>query len=168
MNHTHFNGWDWSELARAWGVYIPESYAGKDMYVFCEKKRLATPEEKAEDAKRTYGLIEEDGTITEKLWSDLFGTREEEHWDDHGYEDFNEYDPVLWYINLAMKKYDGANDTRVIKKMANDIRAFCRALAEQNHTYMTPLWRGLSEIESDWSLINIITMDCPLLPAMWD
>ena len=162
MNTTHFNGWDWSELAKAWNVYIPESYAGKDMYAYAEKHRL-NPDM---DKDRTYTVVEDDGTRRVEKWTDLFGGAE--HWAVNDYEDFNEHDPLLWYINGALKGYDGQKDTRVMKKMANDIRAFCRALVDQNHTYMTPVWKGLSEVENDWSLITFIIMDSPILPAMWD
>lgn len=162
MNHAYFNGWDWSELARAWNVYIPESYAGKDMYRYAEERRL-NPDI---DKDRTYTVINDDGTMEVKKWTDLFGGAID--WSENNYEDFNEYDPLLWYINTAMRKYDGCKPTRVMRKMANDIRAFCRALAKSDHTYLTPVWKGLSEVEEDWTLIGFITMDCPILPAMWD
>lgn len=162
MNTTYFYGYDWSELAEAWNVYIPESYAGKDMYRYAEERRL-NPDI---DKDKTYTVIEDDGTHRVEKWTDLFGGALD--WSVNEYEDFNEYDPLLWYIKCALKKYDGQEETRVMKKMANDIRAFCRALAEQDHTYMTPVWLGLSQVENDYSLITFITMESPILPAMWD
>ena len=72
-----FKGWDYTELADAWNVYMP------------------------------YDILDEP-----------------EHM---------EYDPLIWYIELALKKAD-FRETRVIRKMANDVRKFCRALYKQGHT----------------------------------
>ena len=163
--NTYFDGWDWSELANAWGIYLPYSYAGKDMYAYAEKMRLRTDEEKAEDAKKTYGVIEDDGTVTEHLWDDMFG--DTLRWDTNDYEDFNEFDPIIWFIDAAMRGNDG-DGSRVTRKMANDVRCFAKKLSESEISYLTPFWKGLSEIESDWTILNIISGNGPLLAYMWD
>jgi len=161
MNTTYFTGYDWTELARAWNIYIPNSYAGKDMYECAEKHRLNPGMDKG----LKYIRINDDGTEEEKTWDGVFN---ELDWSVNDYENFDETDPILWYITCALKKYDGGNETRVMKKIANDIREFCRALAKDSFTYLGPLWIGLSEIENDWTLINMVTMKGPLLQAMWD
>ena len=106
-----FRGWDWSELAEVWGVYLP------------------------------YDILDE--------------------------PDHYEYEPLVWYIELALSRANFC-ETRVIKKMAKDVREYAVALATDGHTYMGPLWIGLSKIESDVEILRTIIGKYPLIAAMWD
>ncbi len=157
MNCVHFNGWDWSELADAWGIYIPEGYGGVDMYEYAEKRRL-NPDEKGPIAH----YINEDGVDEPR---ELFDGID---WSVNNYQPFNEYDPVVWYIIKVLGQYEGTKPTRVMMKMANDVRCFAKKLSESEFSYLTPLWKGMSEIEDDWSLLSLITDNSPLLASMWD
>ena len=115
LNNYPFTGWDWTELAHAWNVYIPEDFwiAGIGDYV-C-----------------------------------------------------NDYDPVVWIIQEALKQYNGMTSTYVMRKMANDIRIYLRLLGNPttSHTYSSPLWIGMSKIEDDWTLLSYT---CELIGNMWD
>ncbi len=165
MNYNNFDGWDWTELAVAWNIYIPFSYAGKDMYAFCEKMRL-NPELRKQTSK--YTVLHEDGTEEEKQWSDLFP---EIDYSVNEYENFDEFDPVVWYIQTALRVSwgkDPNNVSRVVRKMANDVRCFAKKLAKSKHSYYTPLWLGLSRIKHDEVVLRVISTPSPLIGAMWD
>lgn len=165
MFSPHFDGWDWTELADAWGIYIPESYAGKDMYEFCEKMRL-NPE--LRDKTDSYIVCEDDGTETAHSWEELFGRID---YSVNEYENFDGYDPILWYIQIALKNSwdkDYNKPSRVIRKMANDVRCFAAALARDTHTYYGPFWEGLSKVEHDEVILRLISERHPLIGSMWD
>jgi hypothetical protein len=168
LNGFPFNGWDWSELAKAWNVYMPESYAGKDMYQYAERNRT---DEEYRTRERTYTLINDDGTEDVKNWDDMFeglDMNSQEHWDNHGYEDFEEWEPLVWYIRTALKQDKDGSGTRVTRKMANDVRAFCLALATDSNKYHEPIWRGMAQVEHDFTLLWFIIGTHPLLAEMWD
>lgn len=155
MNTYPFNGWDWSELARAWNVYMPDSYAGKDLYRYEQEVRNGVRER-----MKMYKM---DGTVYdfEKEFG-LKGIQLPE------YENFDEWEPLVWYIRTALSRDEDGSGTRVTRKMANDVRAFCLALAEDSHKYHEPLWIGMSKIEHDWTLLWLIIGEYPLLAEMWD
>lgn len=145
---SFFNGWDWRELATAWNIYIPDSYAGRDLYLLVKKQK--------EDPKPSRFVTKLD---------ELFDNYDS--WVEPVYEDFDETDPLIWYIDIVLRRAQG-NSTRVMKKMAKDVRDYLNKLAKSNYTYYTPLWRGLAKIKDDWSLLIVISGRGPLLSFMWD
>jgi len=151
-----FDGWDWTELAQAWNVYIPSSYAGKDMYAYAEKRRLNP----VSDNKVVFSKE----TNLEDFMSDI-------DWSINEFENFEDYDPILWYINLALKRgWEQGYElkSRVIARMASDVRCFAYKLSKSSHNYLAPLWEGLSRIEDDETLLRLISVHYPLLASMWD
>jgi len=152
---TYLDGWDWRELANAWNVYIPESYAGKDMYKYSEERRL-----------------ELEAGIERKEQSNIMKQLDMQiDWSVNEYEDFNESDPLVWYIGIVLNnawKYDLNGNSRVMRKMANDIRCFAEKLSKSKHSYLSPLWAGLSKIRNDETLLKIVSIDHPLIASMWD
>jgi hypothetical protein len=52
-----------------------------------------------------------------------------------------------------------------MKEIVKFTKRFLKQLIKQGHTYCGPLWKGLSEIKSDYVLIQMII---PLLAYMWD
>jgi hypothetical protein len=164
LNGFPFNGWDWTELAKAWNLYIPESYSGEDMYDYAERNRL---DEEFRNRERKYTVLHDDGTEEERDWNDLFDNSTFD-WDNHGYEPFDSWHPIVWFIKGALHNDRDGSGTRVTRKLANDVRAFCRALATDSHKYYPPLWLGMAEIEHDWTLLWLIIGDYPLIAHMWD
>ena len=112
-----FDGWDWTELAKAWNVYIPDDYWIPGMKGY--------------------------------------------------HETAYDHSPVIWLIESALKQYDGQRDTRVMRKLANDCRVYLKRLGdeENSHTYSGPMWLGMSQIESDWTLLQFVHT---LIGYMWD
>ena len=52
-----------------------------------------------------------------------------------------------------------------MKAIVKTIKRFLKQLIKQGHTYCGPLWKGLTEIKSDYVIIQ---MTIPLLGYMWD
>ena len=79
----------------------------------------------------------------------------------------NDYDPVVWLINSASQHYNGMTPTRPMRKMANDVRIYLRLLGDPDisHTFSSPLWIGLSNVEDDWTLLSYTA---ELIGGMWD
>ena len=72
-------------------------------------------------------------------------------------------DGIVMYLESVMKSYDGNESTRCMKKCAKDIRIFCIGLSK-GWGYDGPLYKGLSEITDDWTIISYAMK---LMGNMW-
>ena len=72
---------------------------------------------------------------------------------------------IKWYLGGLFNNYNGQAPTRPMKKVAKDIRLFLTELAKSEISYMTPMWKGMSEIKDDFTLIQ---MTIPNIGYMWD
>lgn len=110
LDHYPFKGWDYMELAEAWGVYMPD-----DDSLYIEDPAL----------------------------------------------------PLKYFIVSVMRGYNGVNDTRPMKKLANDCRIYLKKLGdpETSHTYCGPMWLGMANIKDNWTLLNHVMVN---IGYMWD
>lgn len=88
-------------------------------------------------------------------------------------EDLTDYyakaiqDYLEWVAMISMggSRCAGPGPMRILSETAFELRCFLVALSEDGMSYHGPLWRGLSEVEDDWSLLQIAVI---LVPCMWD
>ncbi len=55
--------------------------------------------------------------------------------------------------------------SRVLRKVANDLSLYLLRLSQQEHSYYSPMWLGMSKIESDEELVKISSV---IIGFMWD
>lgn len=81
-----------------------------------------------------------------------------------------DYDESLWlkcYLQSVMRHcqpWEGGKNF-VLHRTAFEVRTFLKELATDGHTYLGPMWKGMSEIEDDWSLISMFVQICD---SAWD
>jgi hypothetical protein len=103
LDNYPFNGWDYTELAEAWNLYIPV------------------------------------WPMDDKL--------------------------IEYYLEGLFRNYNGNKPTRPMRKAAKDIRLFLTELSKSKISYQSPMWKGMSEIKDDFTLIQ---MTIPNIGYMWD
>jgi hypothetical protein len=80
-----------------------------------------------------------------------------------------DYDYIKLYLDEFVFKFNmkGRGDrlTRVGRAAARDIREYCAVLADGYHGYAGAVWKAISEIEDDYTTLQIFL---PLLGHAWD
>jgi hypothetical protein len=67
---------------------------------------------------------------------------------------------IQWYLhNIPF------NAKRVMRSVAKDIRVFCNKLSESEISHEAPIWKAMSELKDDYSVIR---MFYPLVGYAWD
>ena len=153
LDNYPFNGWDYHELALAWN--IPNEMGDPHDENFVDVENWTEPEQN------------EDGTYPFKPDYKIVGPV----YDDC--EDWFDCDKVIAiYIGVALKtawdkpwKNGNQLKSRVVKKMAKDLRIYLKELSKGCTSYYGPMWDGMSKIESDTELLRIFK---ELVGWAWD
>jgi hypothetical protein len=77
---------------------------------------------------------------------------------------YTDADVISVYLEQVLKNYNG-KPTRPMRKCAKDIRIFLKKLSKSEHHYDTPVWKGMSKIEDDFTLLSYAIK---LMGNMWD
>ncbi len=72
--------------------------------------------------------------------------------------------PIRQFLEDLLVVYLATQDEDKIKPYADDIRRFTRKLGVEDMSYYKPLWRGLSRIEDDFTIVRATIL---LVPTMW-
>jgi len=77
-----------------------------------------------------------------------------------------DHEPIKWFLEKILRNYINGK-TRITKKVASDLRVFLSKLGDVDNVVGNeyPMWKGMSEIESDY---NLIRLSIPLIGYMWD
>jgi len=58
-----------------------------------------------------------------------------------------------------------SNQNHTLKTVAKDLRFFLKQLSKYDHTYFKGVWKAMSKIKDDFSLVQITI---PIIGYMWD
>ena len=153
-----FMGWDFSELAKAWN--LPSEIGDPHMENFIDD-----PDWKGQDFdgpdENDYYTFNPNYKITGPVFDQC--------------SDYYDTDKVvLIYLDEVLRigykkpwKNGYQLPSRVLRKVAKDIRIYLMKLSENSSSYYGPMWEGMSKIESDEELIRIIA-GTKLIGWMWD
>jgi len=133
-----FRGWDYSEIIE----WMEVDY--KDSIVKMIKYRL--------------GIFY---TTMKRAFKDLFQNRLMD-------KDERENQATKLALNYLLKNIDDGSFNGVKKEYqekVDGLRVYVKKLAECDHTYIQPLWKGLSEITSDNEFIRYVSF---FLESLWD
>ena len=72
--------------------------------------------------------------------------------------------PIRQFLEDLLTTYFATQNEEVVKPFADDIRRFARKLSVEDMSYYRPLWRGLSRIEDDFTIVRATIL---LVPTMW-
>ena len=81
--------------------------------------------------------------------------------------DYFDSDRVITeYLKIILHKSYGSDRTsRVLTKVARDLRVFLDKLGDSEYSYQSPMWKGMSKIEDDGTLVQMTILN---INHLWD
>ena len=81
------------------------------------------------------------------------------------YDTVSEYSqPLQHFLEHLITESHMTGDEQPLRKYAEDVRYYLFLLSIKDKGYYGPMWRGMSKITDDYSLLRIAI---PLIPYMW-